>query len=184
MRRTALVLMAPLLLLSGCTSDGKTADPPAPTPSSTCVFGGATIPASCVDNEPTPTTASFPDDASKIPPVTLPAVKGRLGGADNRADPSRRSATFTVTVPKGSRIGSDVLCLGSGTVTLDTKPASRAFQSITCNADATEASELIAEDPTVLTATTTFTVTLKADKASRWDVAVFGTTAKPGESQG
>ena len=103
-------------------------------------------------------------------------VEGKLGGADNRVDAGKRTATFPVTVPKGARIGSVVDCLGNGTVELRTVPASRAFQKIACNSDPETPSELVAEDPDVLKADTTFTVTVKADAASRWDVAVFSTT--------
>lgn len=134
--------------------------------------------ASSVESGPTPTTTAFPADASKIAPVTLPDLPGRLGGAHNRDDANLRTATFTVTVPKGSRIGSDVGCLGNGSVTVETVPASKAFQSITCNADATLFSELMAEDTAVLDKATTFTVTVKASAASRWDVVVYGTNAK------
>jgi hypothetical protein len=184
LRRTAPVLLLALLLTSCTGDDEPTATPTVPSPSSTCVFGGPTISVECVDSQAEPSTASFPGDASQIPAVTLPEVTGRLGGAHNRDDPTLRTATFTVTVPAGARIGSDVMCLGNGKVTLDTAPKSDAFQSITCNSDATEPSELIVEDPDVLTEATTFTVTVTADKASRWDVAVFATTAAPGQSQG
>lgn len=180
MRRAALVLLTPLLLAS-CTG-GKVAakpTPDVPAPSSTCPVAGPTIPASCVDNQPTPAAVVFPNDPTKIAPVTLAAPPGKLlGSANNRADPARKTATFTVTVPQGARIGSGIACLGNGTVEINTKPTSKAFQSITCDADAQTPSELEAEDPTPLAVTTTFTVTVTASAASRWDVAIYSTTAK------
>jgi hypothetical protein len=179
-RRTALALLVPLLL-TAC-SGNKTANTrptEAPSPTRSCPIDGPSIPEVCVSDTPE-TPASFPADPSKIPPVTLEQVAGRLGGANNRDDATKRTATFTVTVLKGSRIGSVVLCLGSGSVSIDTVPASKAFQSITCDADPVVPSELSAEDNIVLDKDTTFTATVTADKASRWDVAVYATTKKPG----
>ena len=163
-------------MLTGCSDNKDGADGPTPTPSATCDFTAQTIPASCVPEGPDPSVTAFPDDPTAIPPVTMQPVDGKLGGADNRVDASKRTATFTVTVPKGARIGSVVDCLGNGTVELKTVPTSRAFQKIACNSDPEMASELVAEDPDVLKADTTFTVTVTADAASRWDVAVFQTT--------
>lgn len=184
MRRTALVLMTPLLL-SSCTGGGAKGaakpTPHVPAPTSTCPVDGPTIPASCIDNQPTAAAVVFPNDPSKIAPVTLPPPPGMLlGSANNRADPFRKTATFTVTVPRGARVGSGIACLGNGSVQVDTKPASKAFQSITCNADAQTPSELEAEDPTPLATATTFTVTVTTTGASRWDAAVYSTTAKTG----
>lgn len=178
MRRSVLVLLLPILLTS-CSSDGKNPGS-SPSPTRSCPLDGPSIPAECVETGPTPSATVFPSDASKIAPVTLQPVAGRLGGADNRDDPSRRTATFTLTVPKGARIGSDAGCLGNGSITVETVPASKAFQTITCNADAELFSELLAEDPTVLAKATTFMVTVTADAASRWDVAIYATTAKVG----
>ena len=112
--------------------------------------------------------------------MTIEPVEGKVGGADNRVDAAKRSATFTVTIPAGSRIGSVVGCLGNGRVTLKTEPASKAYQSIACNSDPELYSELVTEDPDFLKAATTFTVTVTADAASRWDVAVFATDKKVG----
>lgn len=185
MRRAALVLLSTLLLTS-CSSDKKAEQSPpteVPSPTPSCPLDGPSIPAACVV-DPVATPTVFPADASRIAPVTLMEIKGRLGGADNRTEATKRVATFTVTVPAGSRLGSAVLCLGNGSVKVDTVPESQAFQEITCNADPEVASELIAEDPDVLTETTTFTATVTADGPSRWDVVLFSTTAKPGFSQG
>ena len=182
MRRTAPVLLVPLLLASCSGGTSKaTPTPGVPTPSSTCPVDGPTIPANCVDNQQTTAPVVFPTDPSKIAPVTLPPPPGTLlGSADNRADPSRTTATFTVTVAKGARIGSGIACLGNGTVSINTKPVSKAFQSITCDADPQTPSELEAEDPKPLAVATTFTVTVKASAASRWDAAIYSTTAASG----
>lgn len=182
MRRTAPVLLVPLLLAS-CSGGTSTATPTpgVPTPSSTCPVDGPTIPANCVDSQQTTAPVVFPTDPSKIAPVTLPAPPGTLlGSANNRDDAMRKTATFTVTVPKGARIGSGIACLGNGTVSINTKPVSKAFQSITCNADPQVPSELEAEDPMPLTASTTFTVTVTASAASRWDAAIYSTTTHAG----
>lgn len=127
--------------------------------------------------------AKFPTDPSKIAMVVPRPVKGRLGGADNGADPAKSSASFTVVVPKGNRVGSVITCIGNGEVKLATSPSSKAEQTISCDADATIASELEVEDDVVLPADTTYAVTVTVTKATRWSVAVFGTTAPLGEGQ-
>lgn len=174
-------MIAPLLLAVGCSGGSKGETLPSPTP--TCTFNGDTVTVKCAEGGPQPTAVTFPNDPTKIAEVNIGDVQDQLGRADNRADPSKKSATFTVTVPKGSRVGSIVGCLGNGSVTLETVPDSLAYQSITCNAELDIDSLLIAEDPNPLKATTTYTIKVTADKASRWDVAVFGTTKPPGESQ-
>ncbi len=110
-------------------------------------------------------------------------VKGVLGGADNAADPAKAQASFTVIVPKGQRVGSVITCIGNGSVALATSPSSKAEQTISCDADPTIASELEVEDNVVLPAATTYTVTVTVTKATRWSVAVFGTTAPLGQGQ-
>jgi hypothetical protein len=110
-------------------------------------------------------------------------VKGRLGGADNAADPKKADASFTVVVPKGQRVGSVITCIGNGSVMLATSPSSKAEQTISCGADPTIASELEVEDDIVLPADTTYSVTVKVTLATRWSVAVFGTNARLGEGQ-
>ena len=84
-------------------------------------------------------------------------------------------------MPAGSRIGSVVGCLGNGTVSLTTTPASKAFQKISCNSDPVQYSELVTEDPSPVASATTFEVKVVADAASRWDVAVFATSKAPGQ---
>ncbi len=143
------------------------------------------MPARCVENgSPEPSPTVFPADASKIPPVTIAPVNGKIGGADNRDDPNKRKATFSVTVPAGQHLGSVVGCLGNGAVLLDTVPESKAFQQIDCNADPEQYSELVAEAPENQTSSITYQVTVTADGASRWDVAVFATDKQAGTSQG
>lgn len=127
--------------------------------------------------------AKFPVDPSKIAMVKPRPVKGRLGGADNGDDPTKSSAAFSVVVPKGQRIGSVITCLGNGEVKLTTSPASKAEQTISCDADPTIASELEVEDDVVLPADTTYAVTVTVTKATRWSVAVFGTSAPLGQGQ-
>ncbi len=140
--------------------------------------------ADCVEkNLPEATGTPFPTDASKIPAVTIEPVIGKIGGADNRDDAAKRTATFTVTVPAGQHLGSVVGCLGNGNVKLETKPDSGAFQSIACDGDAEQYSELVSETSDNLKAAVTYTVTVTADAASRWDVAVFSTSKPAGETQ-
>lgn len=175
--RTALVVL-PLLTLSACSGGGGDASP---TPTSTCDFNAKTVPANCVTEGPTTT---FPTDPAKIAmPVPRP-VKGRLGGDDNANDPTKNSGSFTVVVPKGQRVGSVITCLGNGEVKIATSPSSKAEQTISCDADPTLASELEVEDDVVLKADTTYAVTVTVTKATRWSVAVFGTTAPLGQGQG
>lgn len=125
----------------------------------------------------------FSTDPAKIPMVVPRPVKGRLGGADNAGDPTKAAAAFTVVVPKGQRVGSVITCIGNGSVMIATSPSSKAEQTISCDADATIASELEVEDDVVLPADTTYAVTVKVTKATRWSVAVFGTSAPLGEGQ-
>ena len=127
--------------------------------------------------------SKFPTDPSKIAMVVPRPVKGRLGGADNGNDPTLSTASFTVVVPKGQRVGSVITCIGNGEVKLATSPSSKAEQTISCDADANIASELEVEDDIVLPADTTYAVTVTVTKATRWSVAVFGTTAPLGEGQ-
>ncbi len=127
--------------------------------------------------------ATFSTDAAKITMVVPRPVKGRLGGTDNGNDPGKNTGSFTVVVPKGQRIGSVITCLGNGEVKLVTSPASKAEQTISCNADPTLASELDVEDDVVLPAATTYTVTVTVTKATRWSVSVFGTSAPLGQGQ-
>lgn len=174
-------MVTPLLLAVGCSGGSKVDVLPTPTP--TCVFNGNTVTEKCAEADQ-PTVASFPDDATKIAEVNIGNVNDQLGRADNRADPTKKTATFTVTVKAGSRIGSIVDCLGNGSVTLETVPDSLAYQSITCYAEKDISSLLTAESPEPVKVDTTYTVKVTADKASRWDVAVFGTTKPVGESQG
>ena len=110
-------------------------------------------------------------------------VKGRLGGTDNGNDPLKNTGSFTVVVPKGQRVGSVITCIGNGEVKLATSPSSKAEQTISCDADATISSELEVEDNIVLPADTTYAVTVTVTKATRWSVAVFGTSAPLGEGQ-
>ena len=142
------------------------------------------LPATCAPtDEPGDDATVFPPDATAIPPVELAPVTGELGGADNQADATKRTATFTVTVPAGSHVGSVIGCLGNGSVEVATMPDSKAYQEITCNASGTEVSELVAEDDVVLTAPTTYTVTVKATAESRWDVSLFACAKPAGECQ-
>lgn len=138
------------------------------------------MPGNCVTAGP---VAKFPTDPSQITMVVPRPVKGRLGGADNASDPTKNTGSFTVVVPKGQRVGSVVTCIGNGEVKLTTTPTSKAEQTITCDADPMIASELEVEDTIVLPADTTYAVTVTVTKATRWSVAVFGTTAPPGEGQ-
>jgi hypothetical protein len=139
------------------------------------------VPDTCVTDAGT--AAKFPTDPSKITMVVPRPVKGRLGGADNGSDPTLNTASFSVVVPKGHRVGSVITCIGNGEVKLATSPSSKAEQTISCDADATIASELEVEDDVVLKADTTYAVTVTVTKATRWSVAVFGTTAPLGEGQ-
>ena len=138
------------------------------------------MPGNCVTADP---DSKFPTDPSKIAMVVPRPVKGRLGGTDNGNDPSKNTGSFTVVVPKGMRVGSVITCLGNGEVKLATSPSSKAEQTIDCAADPTLASELEVEDDVVLAADTTYAVTITVTKATRWSVAVFGTTAPLGEGQ-
>ena len=169
-------------MLTGCSggSSGAQEPLPLPSPTSTCDFTATIVPGNCVTAGP---VSKFSTDPSKIAMVVPRPVKGRLGGADNGADPTKSSATFSVVVPKGNRIGSVITCIGNGEVTIATRPTSKAEQTISCDADPTVASELEVEDDAVLPAATTYAVTVTVTKATRWSVAVFGTTAPLGEGQ-
>ena len=173
-------------MLTGCSGSSSGGDGGGdgggakPSPTSTCDFNATTVPGNCPDAG---TVSKFPTDPSKIAMVVPRPVKGRLGGADNAADPTKAEASFTVVVPKGQRVGSVITCIGNGSVMLATSPSSKAEQTISCNADATIASELEVEDNVVLPAATTYAVTVSVTKATRWSVAVFGTAAPLGQGQ-
>ncbi len=142
------------------------------------------MPANCVETGPEPSPTVFPDDGAKIAPVTIEPVEGKLGGADNRDDATKRKATFSVTVPAGQHIGTVAGCLGNGLVVVDTVPASAAYLQIDCNADPVQYSELVTEASKNQTDTVTYQVTVTSDAASRWDVAVFATSKLANTSQG
>ena len=174
-RRPAAALLLPLAL-TAC-SGSTAADRPAASPS--CPPGGTVLPARCVSTA-TPSADAYSSDPGAIAPVDpAPPAAGQvlLGAADNTAAPSRTTATFTVTVPGGSRIGSEDYCRGNGELRLTTVPDSDAFQSFTCNSGAGQQSTLTSESAVPVTTPTTYVVTVRATGASRWSVRVYGTTA-------
>lgn len=176
-RRTAAVLALPLVL-AACSGGSRADRNPTAGGSPSCPSGGATIPARCV-SDVQPSADVFPGDPAKIKAVSLGAPTAKessLGDASNAGDPKRHGATFTVTVPAGTRIGSSMVCFGNGEITLDTVPRSDAYQSFKCNNGSGIPSELTAESPDPLTTTTTFTVTVTATGVNRWAARVYSTT--------
>jgi len=166
-----------LLVVTACSGGGGKALPtPKATP--TCPSGGQVLPARCVSTVQ-PSDDPFPSDASKIEPVALAAPREKqtvLGSADNSTVASTKTATFTVTVPAGARIGSEMICLGNGQLTVSTAPKSDAFQSFKCNNGQGLPSELAAESAHPVKAATSYTVTVTASGVSRWAVRVYSTT--------
>lgn len=176
MRRRPAALLALPLLLSACTGGSSTVAAPAPTPS--CDLTGTVVPERCVSTA-TPSPDAYSNDRSKIPAIVPErplAGQTVLGTADNTSRPDRTTGSFTVTVPAGKRIGSEIYCRGNGMLTLTTVPDSNAFQSITCNGGQGLQSTLTAESATPVTTATTYTVTVKTSAPARWYARVYGTT--------
>lgn len=171
-----------LLVVSatGCSgSSGDTGAEPTlgPIPSSTCSDELPSVPDRCFV-PPTTEPVTYPTDPAKIMSVTLPPTEGKIGGADNRDDPTRRTATFAINVPAGARPGTIIGCLGPGTVTVKTVPDSQAFLTINCDVDRQAYSVLQVQATDNLTEPTSYQVTVTASAASRWDVALYA-TSKP-----
>ena len=178
MRAPLLAVLLSATLLTACSGSGSSAEPPLgatqPPPDPCQVAGATSVPASCIDSKTLP-PGKFSSDPAKIPVVLVPPVPNSLARDGNDKDPAKRKATFTVTLPAGARLATDMICSGNGTATLDFVPKTAAFQSFECNNGDTPG-ELITEDPTFAAKSTTYTGTFTATGASRWSFVVYSTT--------
>ncbi|MCW2778481.1 MAG: hypothetical protein JWN17_2206 [Frankiales bacterium] len=187
MRRPALVLAACALSLTACTGSSKDEAGPtaAPARPSDCPTAESStqVPADCVEDSKdfdyvaTPTakpTGSSADLAS----VVLPEDPQDLARGGNDTDPTKKTQTFKVVVPAGSRLRTTAACEGADKIVLTTVPDSAAAQEFTCGFEGTPA-ELTVEDSVPVKTATTFTVTVTTTPPSRWYVAVGATSAPP-----
>lgn len=170
--RTPLLVIPLLLLASACTGSDNTGKPE-PTPTEINPCEGATPAPGCITSSPaTATSFPYPVTAGAISPLPVPdKFDGELARRDNNLNPGVTTTTFTVTIPAGKVIATDVLCQGRGSIAVTTKPVSDGEVTINCDGnDQPSQLGVFASDP-VKTATA-FTITLKASGPSRWLVAV------------
>ncbi len=170
-RRPAAVLVSLLAALAGC---GGT-----PTPAATgdpCAVSTSTtsLPGNCA-----PTTESTADPSStvtatgQLPPLRLSPDPGQLAAGGNDTAPSLTTATFSVTLPAGTRLKIHVACAGKDFMKVTTVPDSKARLELKCGAGGS-AAEVAVLDPAVVSTPTHYVVTVKTTAPARWWVNISG----------
>ncbi|MCW2620999.1 MAG: hypothetical protein JWL64_601 [Frankiales bacterium] len=156
----AVMLLAVVLLLAGCTSDAGAPAASSPGP-------GVAVP-------PAPTPRTVPDEGSAAyDGLVVGAVPGELARAGNDTDVSLTTATLTVTVPAGQRLGSRLACEGLTQASVHTDPESGAGSEFACGRDGSP-SELVAEaDPVAVP--TTYAVLVSVPEPARWSAVLYAT---------
>lgn len=175
------------LLLAGCSADAEQ-DVPLPAVPSACPQEAepVSVPAECIeggsDGDGIPVASpstSPPATSDSIEPVTNAPTSDELARGGNDQDPALTTRVFTVTVPAGGRLRSQLACDGVGTAKLTTVPSSGAEQEFPCSYEG-EPVELTVEDATPLPAPQTYEVTVTVEAPARWFVTLsFATGAPP-----
>ncbi len=183
-RRALLVL--PLLTALGACSSGTTPKVTATGPSADVCAGvnsgtATAVPESCAPTlGPTSDPSATATASAQLSPVKLAPDQGQVAAGGNDVDPSLTTMTFHVTIPTGTRLKVHAACLGNHNIVIKTQPTSDAESEFNCGIHGV-ASEVGVSDPHVVSAPTSFTVTVTTTAPTRWWVNVVGTTEPTGK---
>lgn len=177
---TTLTAFSALLVLTACGGGDKDgADLPSlgPVTPDPCTADPNSIPVECVTpNAATPTGSAPAEGSSFYKAVKILPIPDTLFQVGNDVDVTKTSATATVTVKAGYRLGAQAVCEGRTKVTTTTVPDSGAGLEFTCGFEGIP-SEIGAADPKPVTKDTTYQLKVTVPAPARWYVTFYETKA-------